>query len=238
LREAREKSIADDLARFADPWSFIGKYMPRKLKTDYVAATLNLPDGQVTTNVGETVRALFQKFFPSDNEDDDIAAHKEVRAMVRNYRSEVTDRPFTQEELEEEFRKYKRKKAPGLDGITTEVLKKIWNYVAPAILQVMNKALAERVFPAKWKGGKLSIIPKANQADPSSIKSYRPLTMLPLIGKLLEMLILSRFQPHIDATGLISERQYGFTSGKSTVDALFDIVQEVKSSDEKYVVAK
>lgn len=55
--------------------------------------------------------------------------------------------------------------------------------------------------------------------------SYRPLCMLDSAGKLLERLILHRINDHLDETGQRAETQFGFRSGRSTIDAIERIMQ-------------
>lgn len=59
--------------------------------------------------------------------------------------------------------------------------------------------------------------PGKSVSEPSS---YRPLCMLDSTGKLLERLILTRLNDHLDSTGLRSPYQYGFRRGRSTEDAI------------------
>ena len=61
--------------------------------------------------------------------------------------------------------------------------------------------------------------------------SYRPLCMLDTAGKLLEKLVRPHLQAALKAAGDLSERQYGFRTGRSTVDALQEVVKVAKSAE-------
>jgi hypothetical protein len=69
------------------------------------------------------------------------------------------------------------------------------------------------------------------------LKCYRPLTLLPTLGKLLEKTILDRLQTHIDQQGLISDRQYGFKQGCGTVDLLLELRRHVHTTDSNMTLA-
>ena len=57
--------------------------------------------------------------------------------------------------------------------------------------------------------------------DPSS---YRPICLLDTMGKLLEELILQRLQTLLVGENGLSENQFGFRKGRSTVDAIQAVV--------------
>ncbi|CAB0044073.1 unnamed protein product, partial [Trichogramma brassicae] len=72
---------------------------------------------------------------------------------------------------------------------------------------------------------------KARQT-PDEPSSYRPLCMLDTAGKILERIICDRLEAFTERPGGLSERQYGFRKGRSTIDAIEDIV-----STARYAVA-
>ena len=61
--------------------------------------------------------------------------------------------------------------------------------------------------------------------------SYRPLCMLNTAGKLLEKLVRPRLQAAIRAAGDLSEREYGFRTGRSTIDAIKEVVKAAKGTE-------
>ena len=50
--------------------------------------------------------------------------------------------------------------------------------------------------------------------------SYRPICLLDTMGKLLDEMILQRLQGHMVGENGLSENQFGFRKGRSTVDAI------------------
>ena len=53
---------------------------------------------------------------------------------------------------------------------------------------------------------------------------YRPICLLDTMGKLLQEMILERLQGHIVGENGLSENQFGFRKGRSTVDAIQAVV--------------
>ena len=83
---------------------------------------------------------------------------------------------------------------------------------------VFNTVLKEGVFPTRWKKARLALIPKPGKpvGQPSS---YRPLCLLDTVGKIFERTIVDRLENHFRAKKTIASSQYGFRTGRSTVDA-------------------
>jgi len=67
-------------------------------------------------------------------------------------------------------------------------------------------------------------------------KSYRPISLLPVISKLFEKLLLKRLKPIIEKRKLIPQHQFGFRSKHSTIDQVHRIVSVIeKSLEEKKI---
>ena len=93
-----------------------------------------------------------------------------------------------------------------------------------------NSCLKAGVFYSRWKEARLVLIGKG-KGPADALSSYRPLRMLDTAGKLLEQLVRQRLQAVLEAAGDLSERQYGFRTGRSTVDALEEVVKAAKSAE-------
>ena len=127
-----------------------------------------------------------------------------------------------------EFLKVRNNKtAPGMDGIRWKHLK-ILNKKCPKILvNLYNGCLRYSVFPAPWKEGWASFIPKPDKPLDDT-NSYRPITLLSCLGKTLERLIKNRLPiKHND-------HQYGFRKGRSAEDCINRVLHNVKSLQKEY----
>ena len=130
--------------------------------------------------------------------------------------------PFTEAEL--------RRVAGALKNKKAEVLKAVARSYSDLVLNMYNSCLRLGVFYSCWKEARLVLIDKGKgPADVPS--SYRPLCMLDTTGKLLEKLVRPRLQAAKRAAGDLSERQYGFRTGKSTIDAIQEVVKATKSTE-------
>jgi hypothetical protein len=66
---------------------------------------------------------------------------------------------------------------------------------------------------------------------------YRPISLLPIMSKVFEKLLLDRLLPIITERGLISNRQFGFRQHHSTIEQIHRVTQVINQTiDEKSTV--
>lgn len=99
-------------------------------------------------------------------------------------------------------------KAPGPDGICARMLRQAWPTLGDSITRLFRNCIRDASFPQGWMRANLVIIPKPGKKDLADSKSYRPVSLLPTLGKALETIII---QDLVEKTGLdnIGE-QHGF----------------------------
>lgn len=141
-------------------------------------------------------------------------------------------RPVSTEELIAAAKKMKTNKAPGPDGIPNVALKAAIGAYPEMIRATMQKCLVESRFPEIWKRQKLVLLPKPGK-PPGDPSSYRPICLLDTLGKLLESIILNRLREYAEGDNGLSENQFGFRRGRSTVDAIKKVVEEAEKARTK-----
>ena len=63
---------------------------------------------------------------------------------------------------------------------------------------VFNQCLETGVFPSEWKKG--NIVPIHKKGDKQTLKNYRPVSLLPICGKILERLMFNEMFQAIPAS--------------------------------------
>ncbi|GBP00859.1 Putative 115 kDa protein in type-1 retrotransposable element R1DM [Eumeta japonica] len=149
---------------------------------------------------------------------------------VEGLRLSEDDPPFTLVELKAVLRELNPKKAPGPDGLTADICIAAIESEMEVFLAIANKCLELAYFPTHWKTAHVVIIPKPGKEDYTLPKSYRPIGLLPIPGKIVEKLMIGRIQWHMLPS--LSPKQYGFMPQRSTEDALYDLVNHVKKEIE------
>lgn len=152
---------------------------------------------------------------------------------IRNRENPIN--PFTQREVVEEIKCLKSKKAPGYDLITAEVLKQLPKKGLTMLTFIINSVLRLKYVPKAWKVAEILMILKPGK-PPNEVKSYRPISLLPILSKVFEKLLLKRMKPIIENKKLIPNYQFGFREKHSTVDQIHrisDIIE--KTLEEKKI---
>jgi len=128
----------------------------------------------------------------TDNDDLNSASPSEVRQILKDL---------------------KANKAPGHDEIPNKALKSLHNVGVARLTNIFNAAMRISYFPTTWKKADVVLIPKSGK-NPLFPENYRPISLLPTIGKVFEKIILNRLQPAL--AGHIPNEQFAFRAAHST----------------------
>ena len=153
-----------------------------------------------------------------------------VDAWFLNYGSEVSSCPEmpTLTEVQDTIKVTKNKKAPGQDNITNTILKHVTAKYLFFIFNIVTIIFKNGIFPTNWKNAIVLPIPKAGK-DPHNPKSYRPISLLSSISKIVEKLIATRLRSELIARNVIQKEQFGFQPKCSTAHALQHIKNDIQS---------
>ena len=121
---------------------------------------------------------------------------------------------FTMEELETSIHKSRTGKAPGLDGLTAEILKLGGAQVQQSLLEILNTAFRTKMPPHQWKESVLNPIPKKGNVN--FMKNYRGISLMSIAAKIYNRIILHRIRPAIEP--LLRDNQAGFRQDRSCID--------------------
>ena len=81
---------------------------------------------------------------------------------------------------------------------------------------IFKQCLETGMFPSEWKKG--NIVPIHKKGDKQTLKNYRPVSLLPICGKILERLIFNEMFKFFNDSELISPNQSGFKPGDSCIN--------------------
>ena len=142
----------------------------------------------------------------------------------------LTLSPVTIDELSVAIQQL-RDSSPGYDGIPMKIIKAAMHSLALPILHLCNQSFLLGQFPDDLKLAKVTPIFKAG--DKSLPKNYRPISVLPVISKILEKIMYIRLIDHCESNNLLTDCQYGFRKGKSTESAITTFKDHILQSFDK-----
>ena len=117
------------------------------------------------------------------------------------------------------------KKACGYDEISNKIIKKSSDIVAPFLKTLFDACLQQGIFPDCFKLAQVA--PLFKGGDRTNLGSYRPISLLPALSKVLEKIILVRMMTFLSDNNIISEHQFGFRPKFSTEYAIVDIYDKL-----------
>ena len=96
------------------------------------------------------------------------------------------------------------------------------------VTYIINLSLKQCIYPDNLKIAK--VIPIFKQGSRDSCDNYRPISVLPVLSKILEKCIYNQLMHYIITENIITPNQYGFMPGSTTVDCLVDLVEEISTT--------
>ena len=128
----------------------------------------------------------------------------------------LTDFPISDEKILKIIQSLNPKKAHGCDDISIRMIRLCDNSLLLPLKLIFESCKAQGVFPKIWK-----------QAHVVPIHNYRPISLLPIFGKIFEKLIFDSLYQHLEIFGLLNPNQSGFRPGDSTINQLLSIVNSI-----------
>ena len=93
---------------------------------------------------------------------------------------------------------------------------------------ILKSCLENGIFPLEWK--KANIVPIQKENDKQSLANYRPISLLPICGKIFERLLYNEMFNFFITNHLISTNQSGFKPGDSCINQLLSFTHGIYAS--------
>ena len=145
--------------------------------------------------------------------------------------------PVTELEIEKIITKLPNKSSSGWDGISNQLLKKLKNELVYPIYVLVNQSMSEGKFPDLMKLANVTPLYKSGKRCLST--NYRPISLLPVISKVIEKAMYARTYNFLQQTNQIYQSQYGFRKRHSCENAAQELLSTVLKGQErkKYTAA-
>lgn len=121
-----------------------------------------------------------------------------------------------------------------MDGLTGEMCRRVWEVIPEYLEALYAGCVREGYFPREWKCARVAVLLKSPDRLRSNPRSYRGISLLPVLGKVLERIMVHRLQ-EVVGDGMC-EWQFGFKRGRSVEDAWLYVRECVDGSASRYVL--
>lgn len=232
-REAKSKyinkKIKDSENKIKTVWNIINQETG-KVKSRENSFSLNI-NGVVISKPLEVADA-FQDYFstiPSKttrtlNSSSVLAEHL-LKSNVPVCCSEFKFNHINSVTVTKAFKLLNLKKTEDLWGLSVKVISSIIYQIAPHLVSIFNLGVDKGEFPDLMKLSRLVPLFKSGEKeDPSN---YRPVSVLPVLSKVFEKIMLNQMLSYFSANHLLHKKQFGFTKGRSTTDAGIALIKHI-----------
>ena len=135
---------------------------------------------------------------------------------------------FSQDDIAKIIQNLDQNKAHGHDNISIRMLKICGSSIYKPLEMIFKQCIETGFFPSEWK--KTNIVPIHKKGNKQILENYRPVSLLPICGKILERLMFNEMFNFFNENKLISSDQSGFKPGDSCINQLLSITHEIHKS--------
>eukprot|EP00111_Clytia_hemisphaerica_P008811 TCONS_00025764-protein len=165
---------------------------------------------------------IFNQFFANQCSLIDTDSVLPQHNYVTNLR--INNIPLDQVKILALIRGLKTNKAHGWDNISIQMV--CDESLVKPLMKIYQYSLDSCIFPSNWK--KANVVPIfKNKGDKSVVKNYRPVSLLPIFGKIFEKCIFDSVDTYFENSNLFTNSQSGFRKGDSCVSQLLSITHDI-----------
>ena len=137
-------------------------------------------------------------------------------------------------EIEEVIKSFSSGKS---SDIPIQAIKSTSHIISNYLASHFNWYMQQGIFPDILKVGRVTPVYK-NKGSKQLFENYRPISILPIFGKIFEKLIFTRLYDFLTSNKLMYSKQFGFRKGHSCSHALNYSASQVTSAlaDKKHVI--
>ena len=141
----------------------------------------------------------------------------------------------TEKEILKLITKIPTKKASGLKNLSAEFITMSMTVMIKQFTHLYNMIIDQGIYPDAWKIAIVTPIPKV--AHPKTCSDLRPISILPLPGRIMEKIMGGGMSDHLEETDYLPEQQNGFRKNRSTTRAVATLIDEIAQGMDEGLVA-
>ena len=172
------------------------------------------------TKTAEETAEVFLKYYISvlNTDVDSRPVSHHFQAFENSESPCLTHITFSREKVLHRLRRLKSNSSPGHDQMQPKLFIELADILAEPLSILFQKLFDEGCTPVCWKQGIISPIYKGgNRSLPAN---YRPVTLLPVLSKVMESIVADELMNHLEQHNFLTPLQHGFRSGRSCMTNL------------------
>ncbi|CAF3313020.1 unnamed protein product [Rotaria sp. Silwood2] len=203
-------------------WATVRKFHNKRMKQSHTGELLY--QNQIGNTDYEKAN-LFASYFENEifvEKPDHLPFHNQVRKKVEGIKSRLSradntnkTSPITKKEIKSILKQLPNS-SPGPDSIHNRCLKNYTPSLIHHLEKIFNSIINIGYIPRIWKKANIILLLKSKK-DPKQPSSYRPISLLSCIGKVLEKIIKQRMFKELTERNILPSHQAGFRPHRSTM---------------------
>ena len=121
--------------------------------------------------------------------------------------------------------------ATGADQINLDMVLLCSDRILPFLTNIVNSCILDNIFPDAWKIAK--VIPFAKRDHVETCNDLRPISILPVLSKVMERILNNQILDHLNLYHVLPEYQSGFRSGLGCSTALLNVTDDIIKAVDK-----
>ena len=227
------KKLSGSSIQTSKMWSTINRFKNNQIQRDFKH---KLKFNDKTASFDQEKAELFRSYFAQvyDRRSNKCQKHFEIDQIVNEETNRLKQtKSFQCPKINLQELKFiivsLGNTAVGHDGIHNRCLKNGTKLLFQHLVKIYNSSLSIGFIPEAWKLGHVILLPKPGK-KPHEVQSYRPITLLSCLGKLIERIIKHRFTLFAESHNLLPNNQAGFRKGRCTYDNLLHLTHDLSSN--------
>ena len=180
-------------------------------------------NGELTTTAEETLEAMASFHFKESGHQTPPIPGNPIEIS-----QETLDIIYSPARLKEAVESFEPYKAAGPDTLKPIIIQKAWKHISDITRNIMIRNHETQHIPTQWRESLGIFLPKPGKTDYNNPKSFRTITLSPVMLKLQEKLILWHMQNDLNMAKDSNKRQFGFKKGCSTEAALHKVTHLIE----------
>ena len=184
-----------------------------------------LIDDKFVTDI-QTKTNIFNKFFADQCQPLNNASDLPTNQIVLT-QSRLVSLDFNEGELLQIIRPLNINKAHGHDDISIRMIKICDKSLLKPFIVLFRNSIKSSCYPDIWKKSDIIPVQKKKKNDKQLVENYRPISLLPIFGKIFEKIIFNRIYNFLLEENLLNPNQSGFRPSGSCINQLLAITHEI-----------
>lgn len=176
------------------------------------------PSGMEHTTNKDKANCFGQFFSQKCHVSNDFAPDTPLPPVISHTNSKLLNVRFRASQVQRELKRLVANKATGPDCIPARVLKQCASSLASPLARLFTLSFREGVVPQQWK--QATVVPVHKRSSKSTVSNYRPISLLPIISKVMEAIINRRMVNFLEHHKCFSDNQFGFRKNIGSADLL------------------